>query len=199
MYIPGAPSDENLRVGEQAIAEFKDVLTIDPNNLSAIDGLGSILYNMAGTPFQPEKYEESKSYHMKHVQLSPNDPEPYYWVGVINWTLARRHNDELRQAYNVENPRRQIREADPLPEPLRVQFTQQNAALVDEALTMLDKAIQLRPDYADAIAYKSLVLRQKADQSDATTRASLEQQADELLEQSRAIKQRQAEEEAAKS
>src|SRR5271155_202822 len=41
-YIPGAPSQENMRHGEQAIAEFKEVLAQDPNNLSAIDGIGSI-------------------------------------------------------------------------------------------------------------------------------------------------------------
>ncbi len=47
----------------QAIAEFQDVLSIDPDNLSAIDGIGSILYNMAGTPFTPDKFDESKQYH----------------------------------------------------------------------------------------------------------------------------------------
>jgi tetratricopeptide (TPR) repeat protein len=197
-YIPGAPSDENVRIGEQAVAEFEDVLMHDPNNLSAIDGLGSILYNMAGTPFQPEKYEESKTYHLKHIALNPGDAEPYYWVGVIDWTLARRANDELRQAYNLENPRRQIKDPDPLPDNLRAQFTEQHGALVDEAMQMLEKAVQARPDYADAIAYQSLVLRQKADQSDATTRASLEKQADDLLERSRVIKQQEAEK-AAKS
>jgi tetratricopeptide (TPR) repeat protein len=198
MYIPGAPSDENVRNGEQAVAEFQDVLSQDANNLSAIDGLGSILYSMAATPFQREKYEESKTYHQRHIALSPNDPEPYYWVGVINWTLANRANLELRQAYNVENPRRQLRDPDPLPDNLRTQFTEQNAALVDEGLQALDKAMQLRPEYADAIAYKSLLLRQKADQSDTTMRAEIEKQADELLEQSRVIKQREAEK-AAKS
>ena len=60
-YIPGAPSDDNIRLANQAIAEFQDVLSIDPNNTSAIDGIGSLLYNMAGTPFTPEKFEESKT------------------------------------------------------------------------------------------------------------------------------------------
>src|SRR5712692_8771079 len=46
-YIPGAPSDENIRMGPQAIKEFKDVLSGDPNKLSAIDGIGSILYSSA--------------------------------------------------------------------------------------------------------------------------------------------------------
>src|SRR3954468_20923221 len=73
-YIPGAPSDENVRVGDEAVAGFQDVLMHDPNNVSALDGLGSILYQMAGTPFQPEKYEESKKYHQKHIALQPQDP-----------------------------------------------------------------------------------------------------------------------------
>ena len=49
-YIPGAPSDQNKKLGEQAIAEFKEILEKDPKNLPAIDGIGSILFNMAGTP-----------------------------------------------------------------------------------------------------------------------------------------------------
>jgi len=49
-YIPGAPSDENVRQGQQAIDEYKEVLANDPNNLTAIDGIGAILYNMAGGP-----------------------------------------------------------------------------------------------------------------------------------------------------
>src|SRR5205814_2686524 len=74
-YIPGAPSEANTRLGNQAIAEFKEVLGIDPNNLSAIDGIGSILFQMAGTPYDPKKFEESKSYHEKHIALKANDPD----------------------------------------------------------------------------------------------------------------------------
>src|ERR1700683_5688880 len=42
LYIPGAPSPENLAAGNQAVSEFKEVLDKDPNNLSAIDGLECI-------------------------------------------------------------------------------------------------------------------------------------------------------------
>jgi tetratricopeptide (TPR) repeat protein len=198
MYIPGAPSDENIRVAEQAVAEFREVLNRDANNLSAIDGLGSILYNMAGTPFQREKFEESKQFHQKHISVNPNDAEPYYWVGVINWTLANRANLAMRQAYNAENPRRQIRDSEPLPEQQRTAFAGEYTALVDEGLQMIERAIQLRPEYADAIAYQSLLLRQKADQADATARAEISRQADELLERSRVYKQQELEK-AAKS
>src|SRR2546427_1373197 len=70
-YIPGAPSDQNVRLGTQAVNEFKEVLSIDPNNLSATDGIGSIIFQMAGTPYDPKKFEESKSYHKKHIELKP--------------------------------------------------------------------------------------------------------------------------------
>jgi tetratricopeptide (TPR) repeat protein len=194
-YIPGAPSDENVRVGQQAVSEFQDVLSVDGSNLSALDGIGSILYNMAGTPFDPEKYQESKKYHQKHIELKPDDPEPYYWLGVIDWTLAYRGNAEARQGYNLQNQKKQIKEADPLPEKLREQFTQQYGQLVDEGSMMLQKATELRPDYADAIAYQSLLLRQKADMSDNATRASIEKQADDLLDKVKEIKQKIAEKE----
>ncbi len=112
--------------------------------------------------------------------------------------MARRANDELRQGYNVANPKKQIKDPDPLPDKLREQFTQQNGAMVDEAMQMLDKANQVRPDYADAIAYKSLVLRMKADMSDSATRKSLEDQADALLGQVKTIKAKEAADKAAK-
>ena len=186
-------------MANQAIAEFQDVLTIDPNNTSAIDGIGSLLYNMAGTPFTPEKFEQSKQFHMKHIAINPNDPEPYYWVGVIDWTLAYRGNATMRQGYNVQNPKKQLKDIDPLPDKLRTDFNQQYGAMVDEGLKMIQKAVELRSDYADAMAYQNLLLRQKADQSDAATRKSLEDQADALLDKVKDIKQKQAEAAAAKS
>jgi tetratricopeptide (TPR) repeat protein len=194
-YIPGAPSDDNVRVGQQAVSEFQDVLTVDPGNLSALDGIGSMLYNMAGTPFDPDKYNQSKQYHQKHIQLKPDDPEPFYWVGVIDWTLAYRGNAEARQAYNIQNQKKQLKESDPLPDKVREEFTQQYGSLVDEGMNMLQKATELRPDYADAMAYQSLLLRQKADMVDSSTRASLEKQADDLLDKVKDIKQKAAEKE----
>lgn len=194
-YIPGAPSDDNVRVGRQAVNEFQDVLSVDADNLSAIDGIGSILFQMAGTPFTPEKFQESKSYHQKHIQLKPDDPEPYYWVGVIDWTLAYRGNAEARQAYNIQNPKKPAKEGDALPDKVRAEFTQQYGTVIDEGLKMLQKAAELRPDYADAMAYQSLLLRQKADMSDTATRASIEKQADDLLDKVKEIKQKAAEKE----
>ena len=193
-YIPGAPSDENVKRGKAAIDEFKGVLEKDPNNLSAIDGIGSILFQMSGQPYNPEKFQESKSYHQKHIELKPTDPEPYYWIGVIDWTQAFRGNAEMRTDYNKEHINKQVKESDPLPAAVRTQFIDKYGKLVDEGIASLQKAIQLRPDYDDAMAYLNLLYRRKADMAEsAEERASYQKQADDLVEKVKEIKQKRAE------
>ncbi len=192
-YIPGAPSEENIRVGQQAIQEFQEVLQSDPNNLSAIDGIGWILFQMSGVPYDPKKLEESKSYREKHIQLKPDDPEPYYWVGVIDWTLAYRANKELRATFN-EKARKPLKDQDPLPPALRDQFVENYAKTVQEGIDALHRAIEIRLDYDDAMAYLNLLYRQKADmETTAEARDDDLHQADMLVDKVKEIKQRRME------
>jgi len=193
-YVPGAPSQENINNGNQAVAEFKNILEKDPNNLSAIDGIGSILYNMGSTPYDEKKILESKSYHEKHIALAPNDPEPYYWIGVIDWALAFRANRDMREEYNKSaKAKKQIKESDPLPPALAEQFTQKLGSTVDEGISKLQQAINLKPDYDDAMAYLNLLYRQKADmESSPQAREADLQQADDLVDKVKAIKQKKA-------
>jgi tetratricopeptide (TPR) repeat protein len=192
-YIPGAPSADNVRNGEQAISEFKAILEKDPNNLSALDGIGSILYNMAGTPFDASKMQDSKTYHEKHISLKSDDPEPYYWVGVIDWSLSYRGNKDAREEYN-STAKKTIKDSDPMPAPLATQFNQKFGQTVDEGITDLKKAIEIKPDYDDAMAYLNLLYRQKADmETSAETRDADLKNADDLVDKVKAIKQKKME------
>lgn len=192
-YIPGAPSEQNKNIGKQAIQEFKEILATNPDNLSAIDGIGSILFQMAGTPYDPKLFEESKSYHQKHIQLKPEDPEPYYWIGVIDWTLAFRANGEMRKEYNEKNIRKQVKDTDPLPPAVRGEYLAKYGPIVDEGISALQKAISIRPDYDDAMAYLNLLYRRKADTvATADERAALQKQADDLVDKVKEIKQKRA-------
>lgn len=192
-YIPGAPSDENTRIGQQAIQEYQEILQNDPNNLAAIDGMGSMLYNMVGTPFDPKKFEESKTYHQRHIELKPEDPEPYYWIGVIDWSLAFRGNKDMREEYN-HTAKKTIKDADPMPAALSAQFKDKYSPVVEEGITDLQKAITLRPDYDDAMAYLNLLYRQKADmESSADARDADIKMADDLVDKVKAIKQKKME------
>jgi len=194
-YIPGAPSQENVRNGEQAIAEFKTILDNDPNNLSALDGIGSVLYNMGGTPYDASKLEQSKTYHQRHIQISPTDPEPYYWVGVIDWALAFRANKDLRDDFNKnpKNIKKQLKESDALPAAVAGQFGDKYGSTIDDGIAQLQKAIMLKPDYDDAMAYLNLLYRQKADtETTADARDNDLKQADDLVDKVKAIKQKKA-------
>jgi tetratricopeptide (TPR) repeat protein len=161
-YIPGAPSAQNVRYAELALEGYKELLEKDPNNLAAMDGAGFIRYNLAGQPFNVEKVEESKSYHQKHTQIAPNDPEGYYWIGVIDWSIAFRSNRILRNDW-IKKTSRELEPSDAMPEEIRQEFATKYGDVVPEGIQNLTKAIALRTDYDDAMAYLSLLYRQKAD------------------------------------
>jgi tetratricopeptide (TPR) repeat protein len=194
-YIPGAPSDENQRMGKQALEEYQEVLNADPNNLDAIDRVGALLNAMASVPFSPDLMNQSKTYWEKHIALKADDPEPYYWIGVIDWNLAWKSNMAARAAFNhiPANYKKQVHDDQPMPSDLRDKFGTDYAKTVDEGLTALKKAIDLKPDYDDAIAYLSLLDRQKADMTaDPAQRDELLKTADNLMDQVKQIKQKKA-------
>jgi len=194
-YVPGSPDPANVAHAQQAVQEYKEVLDRDPKNLSAIDGIGSLLFNMAaGPPANIDMMKESRSYHQKHSQISPNDPEPYYWVGLIDWTLSYKANTQSRFDYNKEQTaKKQVKPEDPLPDKLRDQFASAYGADVDEGIAALNQAIKLRPDYEDAMAYLNLLDRQKADMVQSPDeRKKLQDDADALIEKVKVIKQQKA-------
>jgi len=165
LYTPGDTSEENLRAGNQAVATFGRVLEHEPKNLLALDAIGALLFLMGASPYDPKKLEESKTYHLKHIQLKPDDPEPYCWVGEINWTLAFRGNRQIREDYNAK-ARKPLEDKEPLPPNVRQDFVAKYGPVVDQGIHMLKKAIKRRPDNHDAMAYLSLLYRLKADQVD---------------------------------
>ncbi len=192
-FIPGAPGEENTRMGEQAIEEFKGVLDIDPKNLSAIDGIGSILYHMAGTPFDAAKFKESKSYQLKHIQIKPDDHVPYYWIGVIDWGIAFHANKSLREEYNRLEPS-QIKDSDPMPITLAARFREQVGMVVDEGIENLKKAMELQPEHDDAMAFLNLLYRQKAElEPTPELREADVKTADDLVDQVKALKKKRLE------
>ena len=161
---------------------------------SAIDGLGSILFQMGGQPFDPDLFAESKSLHQQHIYLRAGDPEPYYWVGVIDWTLSFRANGLLRTKFNLSVRGRQLSDDAPLPSDLREQYAREYGPAIEEGIDSMKHAIELRPDYDDAMAYLNLLYRRKADTvTTESEREQLMKMADDLIDKVKEIKQKRAE------
>lgn len=192
-YIPGAPSEENLAMGRHAIEEYKGVLELDATNLTAIDGLGGILFNVGSNPFDPDTLHESKTYHQRHIELKPEDPVPYYWIGVIDWSICYKTNRNLREEWSKENPNGNLAPADPLPKSVRQDFAEKCVATLDEGIAQARKAIDLQPEYTDALAYLNLLYRLKADTETAPdARDDDIRTAEDLVDRVKAIKEKRA-------
>jgi tetratricopeptide (TPR) repeat protein len=175
-YIPGGPSDENRENGELAVAEFRNVLALDAENLAAMDALGSLEFQMAGSPFNRELFLESKSNFQKHISLKPADPEPYYWIGVIDWTLAFRADRELRASHHEQEVGLHSPAA-------REKYSIEYGETIEEGINSLKKALSLRPDYDDAMLYLNLLYLRKADAVDnQSDREALINMGDDLVE-----------------
>jgi len=167
-YVPGGESPENIKTGEAAIAAFEDVLRVDPGNTSALGSIGNIYYNM-------KKFDKSKEYNQRRIQLEPNNPEPYYWIGVLDWGICFPRTQQLRKDLHVDVPKDPAHPdvLPPIPKKQLADLAEKNGPLVDEGINALNKAIQLKPNDTDTMVYINLMYRQKAEiETDADARAA---------------------------
>ena len=65
---------------------------------------------------------------MKHIALKPEDPDPYYWIGVIDWTLAYRSHLEMRGKWRLAHPGKALKDDDPMPRRCSRQITSRKTA-----------------------------------------------------------------------
>jgi len=167
-YIPGGESPENVKIAQQAIDAFQAVLNMDANNVTAVGGIAQVYYYM-------KKFDKAKEYQKRRLQIEPNNPEPYYWVAVLDWTDCFARRMTLRKDLKLNAPKdpKDPNTLPPLPEKARAKLEEENGPLVKESLDALEKAIQLKPNDFDTMAYLNLMNREKADlETDPDARAA---------------------------
>ena len=187
-YIPGADSQENNKYAEQAIEEFKNVLAANPpkeQQIHSLKGIASLYFNM-------KKMDLAKEYYQKVAALDPNDPEVYYSIAVIDWTQAYQPRQEARAKLGLK-PSDDIKDKKTCADLLKA--ISANQAVVDDGIAKLQKALELRPDYDDAMAYLNLLYRERADLEcdNADARKADLKSADEWQDKTLATKKEKAE------
>src|SRR5215470_2449045 len=90
------------------------------------------------------------------VEIDPNDAEPYYSIAVIDWTMSYAARIDACAKVGIKPEERQL---DPA---TCQQLADDHMADVEEGMQMLVKALALRPDYDDAMAYMNLLYRERA-------------------------------------
>src|SRR5579863_3995577 len=158
-YIPGVDSPDNLRTAQQAIDEYQRVLDA-PN--AARDQKVNSAKGVAYLYLNQKKWDDAKKYYRMASDMDPNDPEPYYSVGVIDWTACYQPRMEKRAALGMK-PEEHLNPKNKDQKQACDELHVKNAPAIQEGIDSLNKAIQLRPDYDDAMAYMNLMYREKAD------------------------------------
>ncbi len=181
-YIAGVDTPENNRMAEQAIDAYKQVLDRDKKNINSVKGIAYLYLNM-------HRFEDAKTYYRKAITIDPNDPEPYYSVAVIDWTQTYQPRMEERAKLGLKQE-----------EPLKdkkvcAMLRDKNRDIIKDGMSMLEKALQLRENYDDAMAYMNLLYRERADLQcdDPAARMADLKTADDWVDKTMAAKKAKAE------
>jgi len=182
-WIPGADSPENNKMAQAALDQFMKVLEQDPKNTTAMASIASLNLNQ-------KKWDEAQQWYEKLIAVDPASADSYYSMGFIAWSKWYPEYGKARAGLGMK-------QEDPGPikdkkvkEELKAKF----GPVIDGGLAALDKALQINPDYDDAMAYENLLIREKADLAD--SKEEYEKQtkvADDWVQRALATKKKKAE------
>lgn len=151
--VPDLKTPENMKNANLAIDSFEKVLQKDPNDINSLKGIASLY-------FEIDDYDKAKKMQERVLQVDPKDAEAAYTIGVIDWRLAYTNAVKALASVGMQdkgdgNPK--------MPKKVCQKLVGENSGLVNEGLEYLQKAVQLRPNYDDAMSYINLLYRRKAD------------------------------------
>ena len=158
-FYPGSQDPENLKLAQQALDGFQQVLATDEENILAVSSMAALYFNM-------KEFEKAEQWHLRRIELAmaqePVDPtaaDSYYTIGVIKWTDSYEPRMNARAEMNM-----QPTEPGPLKDAERRQaLAQTTVPAIESGLEALSKALEVNPDYADAMIYLNLLERERAD------------------------------------
>jgi len=182
-WIPGTDSPENNNMATAAFDNFKKVLEQEPKNSVAIASIASLNLNL-------KKWDEAQQWYDKLIAVEPRNADAYYSMGFIAWS-------KWYPVYGTARANLGMKQEDPGPikdKKVKDELKQQYGPVIEAGLQALDKALQINPEYDDAMAYENLLVRERADLAD--SKEEYERQlkiADEWIQKALATKKAKAE------
>lgn len=170
-FVPGSTDPKSEEMANKAIETFKYLVehTKDrgsETNVNAMLGVASLYYHL-------KKFPESKEWCRKVMEADSKNAEAYYRIAVIDF-------EDTIEKTGVQGEMVSLMTAE-----------EKAAALknVEEALTCISKAIEVRSNYFDAMEYQNLLWREKAKfETDEAKKAELLTKADKVSQQALAMK-----------
>ena len=151
--IPNLDTPENLATANTAIETFRQIPKATPEYLVALKQIGSLYRNT-------KRLDESKETELQVLTLDPTDAETHYTVGVLDWMQAYKN---AVQTLAAESLRDDGIGNQKLSRAACLNLSAQNSPLVQDGIDHLTQAIDLKPNYDDAMQYLQLTYRRHAD------------------------------------
>jgi tetratricopeptide (TPR) repeat protein len=138
-YLQFTPQDEKaedlLMDTYMKTGRYEEAVAFYQNKLKKEPGNSKYLQLIGMIYAKANNFEEARKFFNERAQADAKNPEAWYSLGVLCWERAFK-NQEL----TVDEKR----------------------SLIDEGMSSLKKAVELRPDYFEAYSYINLLYRQKA-------------------------------------
>jgi tetratricopeptide (TPR) repeat protein len=180
-WVPGADSSDNKKNYDMAEKTFNEILQRDPTNQMALAYMASMAFQRAATGTEDEKHaalEEARKWNQRRIEVAPNDAEPYYYLGVIDWAEAHGPLTEARVAEKnaaAQKPdskkgktaKTGTGEQGPIKdEKVRADLKAKFGPMIDNGIEQLNKCLSIDKENEDAMSYINLLYREKADLED---------------------------------
>jgi tetratricopeptide (TPR) repeat protein len=147
---------------EMAAEEFQKVLKTQPQNVEALEWMGAVEFLRWSKPPTLEQFRKASAFLKRSVDLDPKDPDRHCWIAAI----AAVFSSTGKGASIVET-----------------------AAMLEDGILHAKKAIELDPQFADAMDQLSSLYRRKAVLM-ASERTQLEKLADTARQDAQRVRQR---------
>jgi tetratricopeptide (TPR) repeat protein len=154
-YIPGAESPENVHMAENAFNEFQEVLRLDPKDENATAYIAKLY-------FDQKKMDKAMEWYKKVIAINPKNKEAYYTMGVIAWSQWLIPDREARNKMSMK-----AEDPGPLKDKkIRDELKAKYRPMLDEGAANMQQALNIDPEYNEAMAYMNLLIRYRADLDD---------------------------------
>ena len=151
--VPNLDTPENLAIAKKALDGFNEVLAKDPKDVGALKQIASIQRNI-------KHYDEAKATYEKIISIDPKDAEANYTVAWIDWNLAYKNAVQILGEQGLQDDGNGNVKMNKV---TCAKLKAANQPLVDEAMKYLNRAVEINPNYDDAMSYLNLNYRRKAD------------------------------------
>jgi tetratricopeptide (TPR) repeat protein len=136
-------------------------LELDPDNTAALASLASL-------SFYEGNLDNATSWNKKLVAVAPQNKDAYYFLGLLAWRKSYPAYATARaQAKMSERKRRPLP-----PSAVKQKLISSFSSVIEDGISNLKRALELDPDYDDAMTYMSLLISERAGLRDSAKECS---------------------------